>query len=61
MRWAAIVGGLLLMLIGGVWTLQGANVLLGSVMTGDRFWLVTGIVVFVLGAALAIWGWRRRA
>ncbi len=48
------LGGVLL-LIGAVWTLQGAGVLPGSFMTGDRLWLVIGLVCVVAGAALL---WR---
>lgn len=61
MRWVAIVGGVVMMLIGAIWTLQGASILLGSPMTGENFWLYTGIIVFLLGVTLAVWGWRRRA
>lgn len=54
-RILAPVLGALLVLIGAVWTLQGANVLPGSVMTGSRFWLVVGLVCVVAGAVLL---WR---
>ena len=47
--------GALLVLIGTVWTLQGANVLPGSFMTGSRFWLVVGVVCVVAGGVLL---WR---
>lgn len=47
--------GALLVLIGTVWTLQGAGVLPGSFMTGSRFWLVVGLVCVVAGAVLL---WR---
>ena len=47
--------GALLVLIGAVWTLQGANVLPGSFMTGSRLWLAIGLVCVVAGAALL---WR---
>lgn len=47
--------GALLVLVGAVWTLQGANVLPGSFMTGSQFWLVVGLVCVVAGAALL---WR---
>jgi hypothetical protein len=44
--------GALLVLIGAVWTLQGAGVLPGSVMTGSRFWLAVGLVCVVAGVVL---------
>lgn len=47
--------GALLVLVGAVWTLQGAGVLPGSFMTGSRFWLVVGLVCLVAGAVLL---WR---
>lgn len=46
--------GVLLLLVGAVWTLQGANVLPGSFMTGSRFWLVAGLVFVVAGVALLV-------
>lgn len=51
--------GLLLVLIGLVWTLQGLNVLGGSAMSGVTLWAVIGPVVAVLGLTLAL-GARRR-
>jgi uncharacterized membrane protein HdeD (DUF308 family) len=37
-----------------VWTLQGANLLGGSFMSGSRLWLVIGLVALVSGAALLV-------
>jgi len=51
------VVGLLLVLIGAVWTLQGVGVIGGSFMTGSATWLVVGLVLVVAGIALAA---RRR-
>ncbi|WP_353951387.1 hypothetical protein V6K52_17395 [Knoellia sp. S7-12] len=51
--------GLLLTLIGTVWTLQGLNVLGGSAMSGVTLWAVIGPVVAVLGLTLALSGRRR--
>ena len=53
------LGGLLA-LIALVWTLQGANVLGGSFMTGSTLWLVVGLVVLALRIALVIRGLRGR-
>jgi hypothetical protein len=61
MRWILVVLGILMVLMGIVWTLQGANILLGSPMTGDPFWLVAGIIVIVVGAAPSFFGWRLRS
>ena len=50
--------GLLLVLIGAVWTLQGFGLVGGSFMTGSTTWLVIGLVVAAVGVALLA---RRRA
>ena len=59
MRWWLVVG-VLLVLMGGVWTLQGLGVLGGSVMSGDRTWAVIGPVVAVAGLVAIGVGARRR-
>jgi hypothetical protein len=46
------VAGLLLVLIGAVWTLQGFGVIGGSFMTGSTTWLVIGLVLVVAGVAV---------
>lgn len=48
------------MLIGAIWTLQGANLLGGSFMTGSRTWLVIGLIVLVAGVALLVRSLRPR-
>lgn len=50
----------LLVLVGSVWSLQGAGILPGSFMTGDRLWLVIGLVCVVAGAVLLVRGRTRR-
>lgn len=54
-----MIGGLLL-LIGGVWILQGVGVLAGSVMTGQSLWLFIGIGVMLVGAGVIYRAGRRR-
>jgi hypothetical protein len=49
-----IIGGIAL-LLGAIWTLQGANIIGGSVMSGQSFWLYVGIAVLLVGAALLGW------
>jgi hypothetical protein len=56
---AMIVGGVLV-LVGAVWTLQGAGVLEGSPMTGVTLWAVVGPVVALAGILLALRAGRRR-
>ncbi len=49
MRVALNVVGVLLMLAGAVWFLQGINVLPGSFMTGQTQWAIYGGITFVIG------------
>jgi membrane-bound ClpP family serine protease len=51
----------ILLLVGVVWFLQGMNVLLGSVMTGQPQWAVFGIIAFVVGIALLFFSNRRKS
>jgi hypothetical protein len=60
MKIVMIVVGGLLMLLGGVWFLQGINILPGSFMTGDRQWALNGALAFVVGLALVVYALRRR-
>lgn len=41
--------GVVLIVVGAVWILQGIGVAKGSVMTGQVFWAVLGAVFFVAG------------
>lgn len=59
-RWLVVALGVILVLIGAVWTLQGANLLAGSFMTGSRTWLVIGLIVVVAGVALLLRSLRPR-
>ena len=54
-----IAGGLLVVL-GGIWFLQGINVLPGSFMTGQTRWAVYGGIAFVAGIGLLLAANRRR-
>ena len=60
MRWVALIVGVLLVLAGAVWALQGAGILPGSVMTGQAFWLGAGIVAVIIGVGLVVIGLRMR-
>ncbi len=57
----AMVLGVLLVLIGCVWILQGINVLPGSFMTGQLQWAVYGAVAVVIGALLVVSSRRKGA
>jgi hypothetical protein len=54
------IAGVLLVLIGAVWTLQGLGYLPGSVMSGVTLWAVVGPVVALLGLVLLVRGLGRR-
>lgn len=49
-----LVGGLLLVAAGVVWTLQGLGILGGSVMSGVTLWAIIGPVVAVAGVYLVM-------
>ncbi|MFB9180068.1 hypothetical protein ACFFX1_18150 [Dactylosporangium sucinum] len=59
MRWVYIGVGVLLILFGGVWTLQGLDVLGGSAMSGVTVWAVVGPVVALVGIVSVVIGLRR--
>ena len=46
--------GIALVLIGGLWTLQGLGQVGGSFMTGSGTWLVLGLIVVASGAAMLV-------
>ncbi len=49
----------LMIIIGGIWILQGLNILPGSVMTGHKEWAYRGAVLAVVGIG-AFWFSRRK-
>lgn len=52
--------GVVLLIFGAVWFLQGINVLPGSFMTGQIRWAVYGGIAMVVGIALLLTAKRRR-
>lgn len=46
------IAGVLMILMGAIWFLQGINVLPGSFMTGQIRWAVYGGIAVVLGVLL---------
>jgi hypothetical protein len=50
--------GVLMVVVGGVWTFQGLGYLEGSPMTGVELWAVLGPIVAGLGVALTYVGLR---
>ena len=53
--------GLLAMVLGGVWTLQGLGRLGGDLMSGKTVWAVVGGALIVAGVVLVVLGMRRRS
>lgn len=51
--------GLVLILIGIVWILQGINILPGSFMTGQLFWAFMGLICLGLGTGALLVGQRK--
>lgn len=60
MRITLNVLGLLLVLSGVVWFLQGINVLPGSFMTGQIRWAVYGGIAMIAGVVLLLLTNRKR-
>jgi len=60
MRIALNVVGILCLLMGCVWFLQGINVLPGSFMTGQMKWAVYGGLRLLAGAGVLVVANRRR-
>jgi hypothetical protein len=52
--------GILLILAGAIFFLQGINLLPGSYMTGDPQWAINGGVMIVVAIVLMLWTNRRR-
>ena len=57
--WIFLVLGVLLILVGGLWTLQGLGIVGGSVMSGVTMWAIIGPVVLIIGLVVAFLGIRR--
>lgn len=55
-----IVLGVVLALVGVVWTLQGLGFVGGSFMTGATLWAVIGPATALVGLVIASAGFRRR-
>jgi uncharacterized membrane protein HdeD (DUF308 family) len=49
MKWLLNIIGVIFILSGIVWFLQGINILLGSFMSGDRLYSLLGILLVVVG------------
>ena len=55
-----VIVGVLVLLVGTVWTLQGLGYIGGSAMSGVTLWAIIGPIVAVAGLGLALSRPRRR-
>jgi hypothetical protein len=60
MRVVMIVAGVLCLLLGCVWILQGINILPGSFMTGQTKWAIYGALLVIIGIGLLFSANRRK-
>ena len=60
MKWGSKLFAMLLILVGFIWSLQGANILPGSFMTGQVEWLVIGIICLIAGVSLLVYLQRQQ-
>jgi hypothetical protein len=60
MRIVLNIVGAALVFFGGVWVLQGVNVLPGSFMSGQMRWAVRGGLAVIAGFSLLLWANRKR-
>lgn len=55
MKWLLNIVGIVLVLVGGLWTLQGTDIVKTGFMAGRMQYAVLGIVAFVVGAVLLVY------
>jgi hypothetical protein len=55
-----VVAGVVLVLLGLLWTLQGLDIITGSSMSGTTTWSIIGPVVLLVGAFVMSVGIRGR-
>ena len=52
MKWLLKILGVILVLVGAVWILQGVNILPGSFMSGHILYSILGIILGAIGIYL---------
>ncbi len=60
MKWLITVVGVLLVLFGGVWVLQGTGIITRGFMSGHIQYAILGIVSAAIGIGLVVLANRRR-
>ncbi|WP_431976961.1 hypothetical protein [Micromonospora haikouensis] len=58
--WLRLTVGLLAVVVGAVWTVQGLGYVGGSMMTDQRIWALLGPVLVLIGLATLWYGLRAR-
>jgi hypothetical protein len=54
---AALVVGILVLIIGVVFTLQGEGAIGGSAMSNNSFWIYAGLAIVIVGVVVSVVGW----
>jgi hypothetical protein len=57
--WVFLVAGVVLLLVGVTWVLQGLGTVTGSFMTGQKLWFAIGLLVGLAGLTALASGVRR--
>jgi len=52
----ALAVGILMLIFGTVFALQGEGTIGGSAMSNNSFWIYTGLAIAILGVAIAVLG-----
>lgn len=60
MRGGLLVFGAVLIVLGGLWTLQGIGIVGGSSMTGQSLWATIGGLFLTAGLLIGAYAARRR-
>ena len=60
MKWLSTIVGVLLVLFGGLWILQGTGVITRGFMSGHVQYAILGIVSAAIGIGLVVFANRRR-
>jgi hypothetical protein len=59
MRLFVNIVAILIIISGGIWVLQGINILPGSFMTGQIQWAIYGGIAILAGIGLITWNRRQ--
>lgn len=61
MKAVLLIASAVLIVFGGLFTLQGLGVVGGSAMSGNPTWAVIGPILMLIGLGLGLWALRRGA